>query len=208
MVTNSKVVLLGYSGHGLAVADIALESGMPVYAYTDRDAKRSNPFNLKYLGFESELEDDFWETTDCYVLGIGDNHVRKKVAELISSKEKEILNVIHPSASISKNITIGKGNFISRNVAVNISTSIGNYCILNTGCVIEHEAIVESCSHIGPGAVLAGGVVVGQGTFIGANAIVKNGVKIGQNAVIGAGAVILRDVRDNATVVGNPGKEL
>jgi len=32
------------------------------------------------------------------------------------------------------------------------------------------------------------------------------GITIGENAVVGAGTVVTRDVPDNATVVGNPGR--
>ena len=49
-------------------------------------------------------------------------------------------------------------------------------------------------------------VRIGDGTNIGLAAMILPGVTIGRNAVIGAGAVVLRDVPDNAVVVGNPGR--
>ena len=40
--------------------------------------------------------------------------------------------------------------------------------------------------------------------MIGANAVIIGGISIGNNVTIAAGAVVVKDVEDNATVVGNP----
>lgn len=47
--------------------------------------------------------------------------------------------------------------------------------------------------------------VIGNGCYIGARAIIIGGVRIGDNVTIGAGSVIVKDIPDNAVVVGNPG---
>jgi sugar O-acyltransferase (sialic acid O-acetyltransferase NeuD family) len=140
-----------------------------------------------------------------FILGIGDNAIRVKVAQLIKSKNKKIRNVIHPTASIGQKVTIGEGNFIARNVSINPLASISNYCILNTGCIVEHECVINQGVHVAP---VAGNVTVGENTFIGANAVIKQGITIGKNVVIGAGSVVLKDVLDHKIVVGNPAKEI
>jgi sugar O-acyltransferase (sialic acid O-acetyltransferase NeuD family) len=151
------------------------------------------------LGFEGRDSFEGWNEDLDFILGIGDNAIRVKVAQLIKSKNKKICNVIHPTASIGQKVTIGEGNFIARNVSVNPLASISNYCILNTGCIVEHECVIN---------VLAGNVTVGENTFVGANAVIKQGVTIGKNVVIGAGSVVLKDVLDHKIVVGNPAKEI
>ena len=50
------------------------------------------------------------------------------------------------------------------------------------------------------------GVVIGETVMIGAGAKVLGSVTIGNNCKIGAGSVVLKDVPDNATVVGVPGR--
>jgi UDP-2-acetamido-3-amino-2,3-dideoxy-glucuronate N-acetyltransferase len=45
-----------------------------------------------------------------------------------------------------------------------------------------------------------------DGASIGAGAVVLAGVTVGQRAMVGAGAVVVRDVPDNAVVVGNPAR--
>lgn len=205
---NREVVLVGYSGHGFVVVDAALESNINVKYFTDKKQITKNPFNLSYLGFEKDLDFTSLIKNYDFILGIGDNIIRSKTADFLTSKGVELLNVIHPSASIAQTFQLGYGNFISRRVSINSLAEIGNNCILNTGCIIEHECAIGNGVHIAPGAVLAGNVKVGDNTFVGANAVIKQGVKIGENVIIGAGSVILYDTGDNINVVGNPGREI
>jgi len=207
-VLNKEVVIVGFSGHGFVVADAAIASNMNLRYYTDKKQITKNPFDLAYLGFEDDLDFAFWNKEYDFILGIGDNLIRRKTADLLISKGVNLLNVIHTSASISTKVQFGIGNFISRNVSVNALVEIGDICILNTGCIIEHECIIGNGVHIAPGAVLAGNVEIGDNTFVGANSVIKQGVRIGANVIIGAGSVILQDVADNRKIVGNPGKEI
>lgn len=205
MLDKKSIAILGYSGHSFVVLDAAKEMGLDVEYYCERNQISFNPFDINYLGDEGS-ESFNWNVVDEFILGIGDNKIRQKVAGLISSKKKTILNVFHPSSIISNYATFGTGNFIAANVTVNALAKITDNCILNTGCIVEHECVIESGVHIAPGAVLAGNVTVGENSFIGANSIVKQGISIGKNVVVGAGSVVLKDIPNNEIWVGNPAK--
>ncbi len=205
---NKKVVLVGYSGHGIVVADAALEQGLDLLFYTDKQSVSENPYNLKYLGFEADPEFKYWDQEYSYALAIGNNEVRRRTAETILKRGKELVNVIHPRSSVSKWVKLGVGTLINNNAAINAQVTIGDYCIINTGSIVEHECRLGDAVHIAPGAVLAGGVQVGDHTFIGANSVIKEGVRIGENVIIGAGSVILGDVANNMKIVGNPGRRI
>jgi sugar O-acyltransferase (sialic acid O-acetyltransferase NeuD family) len=207
-VSEYKVILIGYSGHGLVVADTARENKVNLIGYAEPNPLKENPFNLQYIG--NENDDDFlgWQHNFFFLIGIGDNLIREKIFNLVNSQGKFVINLINSTASVSSTASLEKGIFINRNVSVNANSQIGSNVILNTGCVIEHECILGSSVHIGPGAVLAGNVVVGKRTFIGANSVVKQGVIIGKDVIIGAGSVIIKSVPDGSRVVGNPGRNI
>jgi sugar O-acyltransferase (sialic acid O-acetyltransferase NeuD family) len=205
---SGKFILVGYSGHGYVVADAAICAGMPLGYYCELSPNNANPFQLHYLGSEAAEGFSGWEGENRFLLGIGDNTVRTKVGLSIFAKKQSMPNVIHPASSLSSYCLMGMGNFISRQTSINALVTIGNFCILNTGCIIEHECRIGDGVHIGPGAVLAGDVKVGDMSFIGANTVIKQGVYVGSNVIIGAGAVIIRDVPDHTKVVGNPGRIL
>lgn len=207
MPDKNSIAIIGYSGHSFVVLDTAKQMSLDVKYYCERNQVSFNPFEINYLGDEGSDSFD-WNSIDKFILGIGDNKIRQKVANLILSKKKILLNVIHPSSIVSNFATFGTGNFISANVTINALTQIGNNCILNTGCIIEHECVIESGVHIAPGTVLAGNVSIGENSFVGANSVVKQGVKIGSGVIVGAGSVIVKDIPDNEIWVGNPAKNL
>nr|WP_217425155.1 acetyltransferase [Flavobacterium sp. 7E] len=197
---------MGYSGHAYVVAETVLDNGFKIAGYANKEKALQDPFDLTYLGFEKE--DDFigWKKEYSYVIGIGENNIRHSIAKLIESKGKTIETVIHKTAHISINAIIGCGSFINKNAVVNALARVGKNVILNTGCIIEHECVLEDTVHIAPGAVLAGNVTIGERTFVGANAVIKQGIVIGKDVIIGAGAVIVNNIPDGKKVVGNPGR--
>lgn len=205
---NNEFIIAGYSGHGLVVADTILGLGLPMAGYIDLEEKIINPYSLKFLGSEDELEDKYWKKPFTYILGIGNNYLRSKLAHKIELFGGELGNIFHKTSFISKSAKFGKGNFASANSIVNPLAIIGDNCIINSGSIIEHECIISNNVHIAPGAVLAGNVQVGENSFIGANSVIKEGIKIGRNVVIGAGSVIIRNIEDDKKCVGNPGIEL
>ena len=204
-MSDKKIILIGYSGHALVVADTAFENNCKIIGYTEKSFNVWNPYKLEYFGDESTPDFKGWDLDIDFLIGIGDNNLRKKIYSLIIQKGKKVVSLINSHSSISKYALIGEGVFINRNVSLNAFSSIGNNVILNTGCVIEHECEIQDDVHIAPGAVLAGNVKIGKGSFIGANAVIKQGVEIGKNAIVGAGAVILSDIKDGLKVAGNPG---
>lgn len=207
MLDKSSIALIGYSGHAFVVLEAADLMGLNISGYLEQHSVDFNSYNLEYLGFEGDKDFD-WSIAEKFVLGLGENNLRFKIGELVKSKNKDLLNIFHPTAALSASLKIGSGNFIAANATVNALASIGDYCILNTGCIVEHECTIEDAAHIASGAVLTGNVKVGARSFIGANSVVRQGVNIGKNVIVGAGSTVIKDIPDNQVWVGNPAKLL
>ena len=205
---DKEIILVGYSGHGYVVAEAIKSCNMNIKYYSDVNKLKSNPYNLKYLGFEKSPSFMGWHKKYSFVLGLGNNKLRIETYNLIKGNGFEVLNVIHKSASVTKDVCIGAGNFIGRSVSINPFVEIMDCCIINTGSIIEHECVINDGVHIAPGAVLAGNVTIGKRTFVGANSVIKQGVTIGDDVVIGAGTVVINDVLSGTIIVGNPSREL
>ena len=203
---DNKNVIIGYSGHAYVVAESYISKGNTLEYYTNLLKVENNPFNLAYLGCETDPNFRGWDMRLAFILGIGDNNLRHKVAQLLLSKSQIIESVIDPNSIISKNANIGVGVFASKGVLVNAFSKIGDFTILNTGCIIEHECEISTAVHIAPGAVIAGNVKIGKRSFIGANSVIKQGVEVGDDVIIGAGSVIINNISSNTKIVGNPGR--
>ena len=205
-MSDNKNVIVGYSGHAYVVAESYLSKGNSLEYYTNLIKANKNPFNLAYLGCETDSNFQGWDLKLAYILGIGENNLRYKIAQLLLSNSKIIESVIDANAIISKSANIGVGVFASKGVLVNAFSKIRDFAILNTGCIIEHECEIGAAAHIAPGAVLAGNVKIGNRSFIGANSVIKQGVEIGDDVIIGAGSVIIKNISSNTKIVGNPGR--
>jgi acetyltransferase EpsM len=205
-VLDNKNVIIGYSGHAYVVAESYISKGNTLGYYTNLLKVENNPFNLAYLGCETDPNFRGWDMRLAFILGIGDNNLRYKVAQLLLSKSQIIESVIDLNSIISKSVNIGVGVFASKGVLVNAFSKIGDFTILNTGCIIEHECEISTAVHIAPGAVIAGNVKIGKRSFIGANSVIKQGVEIGDDVIIGAGSVIINNISSHTKIVGNPGR--
>ena len=201
---NKRIVLIGYSGHSYGCVEVAIKQGFSIVGYYDVLEKISNPYNLKYLGHEDNID-----SNNKVFITLGDNSIRRKIYEKLRSNNIFLNTIlIHSNTTISKSSLIEEQTFISAGVIINPQVKIGVGCIINTGAIIEHDCSIGKFSHIAPGAVLAGNVSIGSGCFIGANAVIKQGVKVGDNVIIGAGAVVLKDINSNTVFAGNPAKQI
>ena len=203
---ENKTAIIGYGGHAFVVAESHLSNGNSLDYYTNLIKVDNNPFNLAYLGCEADSNFKGWDMNLAFILGIGENNLRYKIAQLLLSNSKIIESVIDANALISKSANIGIGVYASKGVLVNAFSKIRDFAILNTGCIIEHECEIGAAAHIAPGAVLAGNVKIGERSFIGANSVIKQGVEIGDDVIVGAGSVIIKNISSNTKIVGNPGR--
>lgn len=115
------------------------------------------------------------------------------IARLISARTKKLTGIdIHPGA------TIGKGLFIDH----------------GSGVVIGETAVIGDDVTLYQGVTLGGTgkdtgkrhPTLGKGVTVGAGAKVLGPITLGDHVKVGAGAIVLKDVPDQCTVVGNPGR--
>ena len=99
---------------------------------------------------------------------------------------------IHPGAKIGEKVFIDHG----MGVVIGETAEIGNNCLLYQGVTLGGTGKSHGKRH----PTLMENVVVGAG------AKVLGSIIIGTNTRIGAGSVVVRNVEENSTVVGIPGR--
>jgi len=192
----NDIYIYGASGHGKVVLDIALNLNLAIAGFVDR-----NPLLSKFEGYEVIKS---VPSKANYIIAIGDNSIRQKIAQTSSGDLLPAL--INKHAIIGGNVILGQGTMVAAGAIINPSVIVKSNCIINTAAVIEHDCVIEDFVHISPNVTLCGSVIVGKGTHVGAGAVIIPGVKIGDWCTIGAGTVVIKDIPNGATVVGNPGR--
>ncbi|HKQ49539.1 MAG TPA: acetyltransferase [Phycisphaerae bacterium] len=206
---TSEIVILGAGGHGRVVLDILLQAARhkPVGFLDNNTALHGRRIDgLPVLGDISCLAGLRERGIHGAIVAIGDNGIRRAMGEQIEQCGLELCSAVHPSAQLATNATFGKGVVIAAGALVCAHCQIGDYAILNTGCIVDHESMIGTAVHICPGVRLAGHVVIESGAFVGIGATVVQNVRIGFESVVGAGAVVIADVDPMTTVVGVPAR--
>ena len=192
--------IVGYSGHSHVLIDIAHRNSIKVNGYYDLYKKEINPFKLKYLGNENNIENKN------LFIAIGNNQIRMNLFNKLNSVNNLKFNIIDFNAVLSSNIKIGYNLFIGSGVIINYRSNIGNACIINSASIIEHHCKIGNFCHIAPGSVLCGNVILGNNVLVGANSTILPNINVGNNVQIGSGSVVTKNVPNNSLVYGNPAK--
>jgi UDP-perosamine 4-acetyltransferase len=202
------VLIIGAGGHGKVVLDILRAAGTdrPV-GFLDADpALNGSTINgLPVLG-QINLLPKLRQKARGAIVAIGDNRARARVGDIVSQQGWELVNAIHPRATVSATARLGKNVVVAAGAVVATDTELADHVIINTSAVVDHECRIGRAAHICPAAALAGRVTVGEMAFIGLGSRIIQCLTIGANAIIGAGAVVIEDVTELVTVVGVPAR--
>ena len=201
-----SLAVLGASGHGKVIADIAECCGwQAIEFYDDAWPSLQNNGAWNVVGDTGALKTHL-KNYDGAIVAIGNNEIRsQKMRELLDAGA-QIVSLIHPSAVVSRYAALGPGSVVMAGVVVNPDVTIGESAILNTCCSVDHDCELGDAVHVSPGACLAGGVCVGNNSWIGIGATVRQGIHIGSNVMVGAGAAVVSDLPDGVTAIGVPAR--
>lgn len=196
----TQIVIIGASGHGKVVADIAKKTGYDEICFLDDNESLTECGGYAVLGKSSRYID-----FDCdIIVAIGNPKIRERIQNQVELTGKNVPTLVHPNASIAENVWLGKGTVVVAGAVINPGAHVGRGCIINTGASVDHDCNIADFVHVSVGAHVAGTVNVGIRTWIGAGATVSNNVNICGDCMIGAGAVVIKNIEEPGTYIGCP----
>lgn len=202
------VIVYGASGHGKVVADTLRACGLEVEGFIDDDPKRRDRSDPKILGDAAWLAARVKRSPVAVALGVGDNLVRRAIADGCIRAGVQLLTAVHPSATIAASAKISPGVVIMASAVVNADAVIGVGAIINTAAIVEHDCHVGNFAHLSPKVAIGGHVEVGELSWLGIGSSVIPGIRIGTGSIVGAGATVVRDVDDWVVAIGTPARVL
>lgn len=120
-------------------------------------------------------------------------HHCRFLARLVSQLSKFLTGIeIHPGATIGRRLVIDHGT----GIVIGETAEIGDDCLLYQGVTLGGTGKDVGKRH----------PTLGNNVMVGSGAKVLGPFKVGNNARIASNSVVLREVPENATVVGVPGR--
>jgi acetyltransferase EpsM len=207
-----KIVIIGGRGNGTVIAS------------TIEDCKDSGQ-DISCVGFLNDNEKsidgypvlggirnkDWLKLPDDYLFIYAMSKVKKaldihNLLKKLKIPIERFANIIHPTAVVSKQFTIGKGVVIMPHTIVSPGVKMGNHSQLYAMGFIGHDSTIGEMTFLSANSHTGGNVTVGDGAHIGIMSTSIENVVIGEYSVVGAGAIILKNVAPFNVVVGNPAK--
>ncbi|MGB8451412.1 MAG: acetyltransferase [Anaerocolumna sp.] len=206
------IVIIGAGGFGKEVAQLIKEINQNkktwnLLGFIDETAVKQGLLinDTAVLGgfdwFEKSPRKKIWT-----VCALGNPRDKFNLIKKASAYHVNYATIIHPDAKINKYSELGFGCIICCNSFISVNTKIGNHVCINPGCGIGHDTAIEDYASLYWNVTLSGNVCIHEGCEIGSKAIVIQKKTVGKWSIIGAGAVIIRDLPENCTAVGVPGR--
>lgn len=121
---------------------------------------------------------------------------------------ERLVSLVDPTVFVSRTATVGVGCVLYPHCFVGLNARIGDGAFCLSGCLINHDTVLEDRVVLASGASLAGSVHVEADCYLGQACTVRQELRIGRGSLIGMGAVVVKDVPPNSVIVGNPGQRV
>lgn len=198
----NQLVIIGASAMGRETCAYAQECGMKVKGFLD---SRTTILD-KYEGYPPILGAvESWRPSDdeAYICACGEPQVKRKYVEMFPNVKW--VTIVHPTAYVGPNVSIGHGTIICPRVTITTDTKIGNHVIVNVNVSISHDCFVGDHTTISPGCHVAGWCSIGASSFLGVHSAMVPHITLGEHVFVAAGAVVVKSVK-SGRVMGVPAK--
>ena len=204
------VILIGAGGHARVLLEILALTGREVVGCLTLDGQPRNgrKVGIPVLGSDDALDRMVSEGMEIVngIGSVGDPTRRIRIFERVKGLGGDLVTLVHPSAIIAADVTLGEGAQIMAGAVIQTGCRIGMNTIVNTGAIVDHDCRIGDHVHLAPGVVLSGEVRVEERSHLGTGVTVIQGIVIGAAATIGAGAVVVNDIPPNVRAIGVPAR--
>jgi sugar O-acyltransferase (sialic acid O-acetyltransferase NeuD family) len=207
-----ELLIIGAHGWGREVCDIAkacIKAGMEltVKGFLDDRTYLLDGYD-NYPPILGSVDSYEIQENDVFVCALGDVNFKKRYIDTILQRGGSFISLIHPTAIIGNNATMGTGCIIGAYANLSSDTRIGNFVTICLRAGLGHDTVVGDYSHIGGNSCISGYVTIGESVTIHPGCVMVPKRKIGDHAVAGTGSVILCNVKAGTTVLGNPATKI
>ncbi len=141
---------------------------------------------------------------DVFISALGSIAARRTCVALIEDHGGKFIPIIHRSASLGRNVTVGAGSFVAHNAVLTADVTVGRHAAVFHCSSIGHDTVLGDFTHVYAQCSIGGSVQLNEGAVVYPGAVVTPRRTIGANAVVGAGSTVILNVKPDTTVFGSP----
>ena len=208
------IIIVGAGGFGREVLDVirTMNSNEPCWDFRGFVADdRPDLEVLARLGAEWLGPVDTYlarPNADGYVIGVGDPHARRALADQFDAQGLVAQTLVHPSATFGEDVEMDPGSVICSHVSITTNVRLGSHVHVNLNSTVGHDCRIGDFVTINPLVAVSGDVTIAPMATMGTHSSILQGLLVGTGAFVGAGAVVTKDVDPDMTVVGVPARPL
>jgi UDP-perosamine 4-acetyltransferase len=206
-MNKKKLLIFPFNGNAIEALDCIQHDEFEFIGFVDDNLNKDNPHNFPLFG-----KDAFLKHPDAYVLAVPGSPtsytLRAEIIESLNLRADRFVSVIHPSANIGRNVTIGRNCLIMAGVVLTSNAEIESHVCILPNSVVHHDSKIKAYALIGSNVVIAGGTEIGRNCYIGSGSNIINGLTLGDFTMVGLGSNVVKDTAANAKIAGNPAKEI
>lgn len=147
---SKKLVIIGASGHGKVIADIALKNGYEIVGFLDDNDAVKEIAGFPVLGSVSEIPS--YQTECEFIIAIGNNRIREMIAEQYAVNWATL---IHPTAVIGMDVQIEVG-----------TVHVGERVHVGVGACVKNNTNITADVTVGAGAAVVKDITE-AGVYVG-----------------------------------------
>lgn len=188
---NESFIIVGAGGHARVLAEILVLLGKRIAGVSDLQSKplRMGKLEIPWLGTDEAVMRQYQPDEFVLVNAIGstgDMGPRRRVYENFKKNGYRFATLVHPSAVVSPNASLGEGVQVMAGAVIQTGVSVGCNSIINTRASVDHDCVIRDHVFVAPGAILCGAVELGEMTHLGPGAVAVQGSKAGRECLIKA----------------------
>ncbi len=206
------LIIIGAGGYGremygAALGAIGYGTEFDVRGYLDARADALNGFK-GYPPILGAPDTYTIHEDDVFITALGDLESRRRCVQALEARGATFLSIIHRTAFLGPNVTVGVGSFIAPNVVLTADIQVGHHAAVFHNTSIGHDSVLADYTHVYAQCSLGGSVKIEEGASVYPGAVIVPRRTIGAGSVVGAGSTVILNVRPGISVFGTPAKPI